>query len=102
MVKQKEYRKMRIAHVTHLKNTIGANSVYPHKFHVSISLTEFHEKYAYLTNEQVSDDQVNVAGIFYRIFSILIEKNDENYHICTNSKRKNLFKTCYGPKIKIL
>lgn len=62
---------MRIAHVTHLKNTIGANSVYPHKFHVSISLTEFHEKYASLTTEQVSDDQVSVAGKCYFLFDPL-------------------------------
>jgi len=53
---------MRIAHVTHLKNTIGGNSVYPHKFHVSISLTEFVEKYTSLKDEEVSNDQVSVAG----------------------------------------
>ena len=45
-----------------MKSTEGAGAVYPHKFHVSISMTEYHEKYSYLVNEQVSDDQVSIAG----------------------------------------
>src|SRR5699024_7142144 len=36
---------------------------YPHKFHVSISLAEFIEKYSSLNNEQMLEDvEVSVAG----------------------------------------
>lgn len=36
---------------------------YPHKFHVSISLTEFIEKYSYLKEEEILHDvEVSVAG----------------------------------------
>lgn len=48
-----------------MKATEGAGAVYPHKFHVSISLSEFVDKYSHLSNEQVSDDQVSVAGRIY-------------------------------------
>lgn len=59
------YRKMRINQVIHLKSEIGESKVYPHKFHVSISMTEFVEKYSHLTNEQVHDDKVSLAGRVY-------------------------------------
>lgn len=39
--------------------------VYPHKFHVSISFTDYIEKYSSLTPEQVSDDKVSIAGRVY-------------------------------------
>lgn len=55
---------MRINHVMHLKKTEGECKVYPHKFHVSISMTEFVEKYSHLANEQVHDDKVSLAGKF--------------------------------------
>jgi hypothetical protein len=48
--------------VTHLKELVGAGAVYPHKFHVSTSITDFIERYSYLGNEQVSDDKLSIAG----------------------------------------
>jgi lysyl-tRNA synthetase, class II len=39
--------------------------VYPHKFHVSTSFTDYIEKYSTLTPEQVSDDKVTIAGRVY-------------------------------------
>lgn len=53
---------MRINQVISLKAAEGESKVFPHKFHVTISMTEFVEKYSHLTNEQVSDDKVSVAG----------------------------------------
>ncbi|CAF1217246.1 unnamed protein product [Adineta ricciae] len=59
-----EYYKMRLNHVQRLKQSNEV--VYPHKFHVSISLEDFVEKYSYLTNEQTGeDDMVSVAGRIY-------------------------------------
>ncbi|CAF0707129.1 unnamed protein product [Brachionus calyciflorus] len=60
-----EYHKLRVAQINQLKAAEGATSVYPHKFHVSISLSDFVDKYSYLTNEQVHDDVVRVAGRVY-------------------------------------
>lgn len=48
-----------------MKQTEGEGSVYPHKFHVNISMTHFVEKYSGLANEQVSDDVLNIAGRVY-------------------------------------
>ena len=48
-----------------MKQTEGEGSVYPHKFHVDISMTHFVEKYSDLANEQVSDDVLNIAGRVY-------------------------------------
>jgi lysyl-tRNA synthetase class 2 len=56
---------MRVAQVTQLKASEGAGAVFPHKFHVSISLTDFVEKYSFLTNEQVNEDTISVAGRVY-------------------------------------
>jgi lysyl-tRNA synthetase class 2 len=56
---------MRVAQVTAMKAAEGAGAVFPHKFHVSISLTEFVEKYSHLTNEQVDEEIVSVAGRVY-------------------------------------
>jgi lysyl-tRNA synthetase class 2 len=55
-----EYYKMRLHHVQHLKQT-GEN-VYPHKYHVSISLRDFIDKYSNLKNEELSEDVVSIAG----------------------------------------
>lgn len=60
-----EYFKLRVSQITHLKNTEGAGAVYPHKFHVEMSMTHFIEKYSHLTTEQVSDDVVTIAGRVY-------------------------------------
>eukprot|EP00043_Microstomoeca_roanoka_P005696 m.57370 g.57370 ORF g.57370 m.57370 type:complete len:796 (+) comp13076_c0_seq1:93-2480(+) len=40
----------------------GPVQPYPHKFHVSISLTDFLRKYEGLQNEQVADEVISVAG----------------------------------------
>ena len=62
-----EYFKLRSKAVEDLKND-PATHPYPHKFHVSISLTEFIEKYASLEDGQSLDDvQVRVAGRIHAI-----------------------------------
>lgn len=60
-----EYHKLRVQQITHLKQTDGEGSVYPHKFHVDISMSNFVEKYNHLANEQVSDDMLSIAGRVY-------------------------------------
>lgn len=60
-----EYFKLRVNQVTTMKKEDGDSSVYPHKFHVDLSMTHFIEKYSTLTNEQVSDDVVQIAGRVY-------------------------------------
>ena len=42
-------------------------AAYPHKFHVSISITDFLKKYHSLKNEETSETPVSIAG---RIHSI--------------------------------
>lgn len=42
-------------------------SVYPHKFHVSTSLTDFLETYKDLTQEQQGQEEVTVAGRVHAI-----------------------------------
>ena len=62
-----EYFKLRSLAVEDLKND-PATHPYPHKFHVSISLTEFIEKYSSLEDGQSLDDvQVRVAGRIHAI-----------------------------------
>lgn len=62
-----EYYKLRSAAVQELKKS-EASHPYPHKFHVSISLENYLEKYNHLTDGQTLDnDKVSVAG---RIHSI--------------------------------
>lgn len=57
-----EYFKLRTAHVSTLK---AAGEVpYPHKFHVSISLTEFIEQYSKLADGEHHTDVISVAGLF--------------------------------------
>jgi len=60
-----EYFKLRVNQVVQMKKEKGECSVYPHKFHVEISMSEFIDKYSGLGNEQVSDDTVTVAGRIY-------------------------------------
>jgi len=55
-----EYFKLRSAAVANLKE--GNEQPYPHKFHVSISLTEYIEKYSSLEAGQMLDETVSVAG----------------------------------------
>jgi lysyl-tRNA synthetase class II len=66
---------MRLHHVHQMKQ--AGETVYPHKYHVSISLRDFIDKYSHLKDEEVNDDIVCVAGRVYfnlitRIFPILI------------------------------
>ncbi|EGD76371.1 lysyl-tRNA synthetase [Salpingoeca rosetta] len=56
-----QYYEMRTKLVQGLK-TDGPVQPYPHKFHVSISLTEFHRKYEALEKEQFASETVSVAG----------------------------------------
>ncbi|XP_023232776.1 lysine--tRNA ligase-like isoform X1 [Centruroides sculpturatus] len=56
-----EYYRIRLQAVSQLK-AAGENP-YPHKFHVSISLTDFIEKYQHIaTGEVVENDTVSIAG----------------------------------------
>lgn len=58
---------MRVSQITHLKQFEGAGNVFPHKFNVSISMSEFVDKYSKLANEEVSDDVVSLAGKIYKL-----------------------------------
>lgn len=58
-----EYYKMRVQHVQQMKQV--GETVFPHKFHVSLALRDFIDKYSSLTNEQTSDDVVSIAGRIY-------------------------------------
>jgi lysyl-tRNA synthetase class 2 len=60
-----EYRKLRMAHVEQLKRK--GESPYPHKFHVTTSLTEFIEKYHDVGDGQHHEDVVAVAGRVHAI-----------------------------------
>lgn len=60
-----QYYESRIREINHLKATEGPGSVYPHKFHVTLSMTSFIEKYAHLKPEEVHDDQCSIAGRIY-------------------------------------
>lgn len=53
---------MRIAQIIHMKAAEGESKVYPHKFFVSISFSDYVEKYSHLKNEEVHDDHVSIAG----------------------------------------
>jgi len=55
-----QYYDLRSEAVTTLKNS-GVNP-YPHKFHVSISLGNFLERYAHLKDGEQSEDEVSLAG----------------------------------------
>jgi len=56
-----EYLKLRTAHVNSLK-AIG-DSPYPHKFVVTISLSEFIDKYGDVSDGEQHPDVVSVAGV---------------------------------------
>ncbi|CAF4420901.1 unnamed protein product [Rotaria socialis] len=58
-----EYYKMRLHHIQQLKK--AGETVYPHKYNVSIALRDFIDKYSYLKNEETNDDIVSVAGRIY-------------------------------------
>ena len=56
----KEYHKIRVHEIQRLKQS--GEIVYPHKYHVTISLPDFINKYCGLNNEEISNDIVSVAG----------------------------------------
>lgn len=63
-----EYFKIRSQAIENLKQAGGAQHPYPHKFHVSTSLTEFIEKYSDLKDgEVVESDNLSVAGRVHAI-----------------------------------
>lgn len=51
---------MRVHHVQQMKK--AGETVFPHKFNVTISLRDFVEKYSHLQNEEIHNDVVSVAG----------------------------------------
>lgn len=67
-VSPNEYFKLRTTTVANLKAAGGENSPYPHKFHVSMSLVEFIEKYSYLKDgEALEQEKLSVAGRVHAI-----------------------------------
>ncbi|XP_071551327.1 lysine--tRNA ligase isoform X2 [Panulirus ornatus] len=60
-----EYLKLRTQHVQQLKDE--GKAVFPHKFHVSTSLTEFLRKYENLGKEEEGKEEVTVAGRIHAI-----------------------------------
>lgn len=58
-----EYYKMRVQHIQTLKR--AGETVYPHKFNVSIALRDFVHKYSTLQAGDVNDDVVSIAGRIY-------------------------------------
>ena len=97
---------MRVNHVNHLKATEGPGSVYPHKFHVTISMTDFVDKYSPLGNDQVSDDVVSMAGkcptghitCKLLLFHDLLERI---FCVCAE-KRSSVLEACHGPEAALL
>jgi len=51
---------MRVQHIQTLKR--AGETVFPHKFHVSLSLRDFVDKYSSLQANEVNEDVVSVAG----------------------------------------
>ncbi len=64
---------MRLHHIQTMKQ--AGETVYPHKYHVSIALRDFIDKYSHLKNEEIHEDVVSVAG-----------KIEQNF----DSQKKNL------------
>ncbi|CAG9839031.1 unnamed protein product [Diabrotica balteata] len=63
-----EYFKLRSTAIDKLKDIGGEQSPYPHKFHVSSSLENFIEKYSYLKDGDIlENDQLSVAGRIHAI-----------------------------------
>ncbi|CAF3602036.1 unnamed protein product [Rotaria sp. Silwood1] len=58
-----EYYKMRLHHIQQLKKV--GETVYPHKYHVSITSQDFIDKYSHLKNEEINNDIVSIAGRVY-------------------------------------
>lgn len=60
-----EYLKLRTQYVQQQKD--DGKNVYPHKFHVGTSLTDFLDTYKDLTQEQQGQEEVTVAGRVHAI-----------------------------------
>lgn len=58
--KFQEFFKLRTQAIAQLKE--AGDNPYPHKFHVSISLTEFLSKFNHLVPEEMLEEEVTVAG----------------------------------------
>ena len=63
---------MRVQHVQQMKQ--AGENVFPHKYHVSISLKDFIDKYSHLQNEEVNEDIVSVAGKAFARFVELVQR----------------------------
>ena len=65
-----QYFKIRSQAIEALKGTV--EDPYPHKYHIDLSLTEFIEKYNYLTDgEQLKDVVLNVSGtLLWALYNI--------------------------------
>uniref|UniRef100_A0A0M3JJJ2 Lysine--tRNA ligase (inferred by orthology to a C. elegans protein) n=1 Tax=Anisakis simplex TaxID=6269 RepID=A0A0M3JJJ2_ANISI len=65
-----EYYKMRVSMIENRR--ANGDNPFPHKFNVSISITEFVSKYNYLEKDALLEDTVvSVAGTHYFIPSLL-------------------------------
>ncbi|XP_044751855.1 lysine--tRNA ligase isoform X2 [Coccinella septempunctata] len=62
-----EYFKLRTGAIMKLKGLGGESHPYPHKFHVSISLQDFIDKYSHLNDGDVESEKVSVAGRVHAI-----------------------------------
>lgn len=60
-----EYLKLRTQYVQQQQD--AGVAMYPHKFHVSVSLTDFLETYKTLENEEQAKEEVTVAGRIHAI-----------------------------------
>ena len=60
-----QYFKIRSQAIEKLKRT--DEPPYPHKFHVSLSLTQFIEKYKDMEPEQWADEVISLAGTVHNI-----------------------------------
>jgi lysyl-tRNA synthetase class 2 len=62
-----EYFRLRSQAIAQLKQ-IGDHP-YPHKFHVSVSLTEFIDSYNHVSDGEILDGiEVSIAGLYCLIF----------------------------------
>ena len=69
-----EYFRLRSQAVSQLKQT--EDHPYPHKFHVSVSLTEFIETYNNIQDgESLDSTEVSVAGLYFLCFRIKLFGN---------------------------
>ena len=74
-----EYLALRSAHVAALK--AAGESPYPHKFHVSISLTDFIQRYESIQPGETLEDVVSLAGqSLSQLLELVVEQFFFNYY----------------------